>query len=612
MVKQLKDKLYLLKMRCGKKYSKKEAYKICIIYFLIGFVWVYFSDKTVDYIFNDRQTVLIINMYKGIFYVFLTALVLYYLIAKLLKKTDLAEQKLNESYDELSASNEELQAYVQQLTASEEELRSQYDQIVEYDQMIRSSEEQVRISESNFRNLFEHSSDSIFLLDNCEIINCNKAAIGMLGYESAESIIGRDPLDFTMETQPDGKNSKEELSIKMNQCIEKGKEHFEWWNHKANGELIPSDIVMTKIKSHNGDIIHAVCRDISERKEMEKRFYYLSYHDQLTGLYNRRFFDEELIRIDKPENYPLMITMADINGLKLVNDSFGHAMGDEYIKKAAKVLVEGVGAHEIVCRLAGDEFIIFSPRTDLNTMKATISHIKELAKQESINSVHLSISFGYCRKKSERESVQEVLKKAEDYMYKQKLLESPSMRGKTVNTIMATLLEKNPREEQHSHRVSQLCEKMGVALGMPEDEIKELKTVGLLHDIGKVAIEEGILNKAEKLSESEWEEIKKHPEIGYRILSTVNELSEMAEYVLAHHERWDGKGYPKGIKGEEIPIQSRIIAIADAYDAMVSERSYRKALSKEHAISELKKGAGSQFCKFCVNVFIENVVNEEE
>lgn len=149
---------------------------------------------------------------------------------------------------------------------------------------------------------------------------------------------------------------------------------------------------------------------------------------------------------------------------------------------------------------------------------------------------------------------------------------------------------------------------MGTALGLQEDEIKELRTVGMLHDIGKVAIEEGILNKNGKLVEKEWEEIKKHPEIGYRILSTVNELSEMADYVLAHHERWDGNGYPKGLKENEIPVQSRIIAIADAYDAMISERSYRHALPREYAISELVKGAGTQFCREYVYIFIDKVV----
>ena len=149
---------------------------------------------------------------------------------------------------------------------------------------------------------------------------------------------------------------------------------------------------------------------------------------------------------------------------------------------------------------------------------------------------------------------------------------------------------------------------MGEALGMTEHEIDEIKTVGLLHDIGKIAINENVLNKPGKLTDNEWKEIKRHPEIGYRILSTVNDMLEMAEYVLYHHERWDGKGYPKGLKEDEIPFVSRVIAISDAYDAMTSERSYRSALPEEVVIDELQKNAGIQFDPELVSVFIEKAL----
>jgi len=148
-------------------------------------------------------------------------------------------------------------------------------------------------------------------------------------------------------------------------------------------------------------------------------------------------------------------------------------------------------------------------------------------------------------------------------------------------------------------------------LGLCKEEIKEIENIGLLHDIGKIAIDEAILNKSDKLNDEEWEEIRKHPEIGYRILNAVNDMSEMSEYVLSHHERWDGGGYPKGLKGEEIPLKARIITIADTYDAMISDRAYRKALTEEVAVDEIKKNAGTQFDPQLARIFIENVLKKQ-
>jgi HD-GYP domain-containing protein (c-di-GMP phosphodiesterase class II) len=281
------------------------------------------------------------------------------------------------------------------------------------------------------------------------------------------------------------------------------------------------------------------------------------------------------------------------------------------IKAVAEVLTKGSRKTDIVFRLAGDEFVILLPNTDNEKVLAVMEQIKKIAAQTKVGQLDVSVSLGCDSRANIQENILEMIKRAEDHMYKRKLYDSPNMRGKTINTIITTLHERNKREELHSRRVSQLCEQMGEALGFSDDRVNELKTVGLLHDIGKIGIDESILNKNGNLSFEEWKEITKHPEIGYRILSTVNNMSEMAEFVLSHHERWDGKGYPQGLIGEQIPIQSRIIGIVDAYDAMVSERSYKKSLTKSEAIQELVANAGTQFNLEYVNVFVEKVLSKE-
>lgn len=352
-------------------------------------------------------------------------------------------------------------------------------------------------------------------------------------------------------------------------------------------------------------------QDITDRVKAEKELLHLSYHDQLTGLYNRRFFEEELPRLDIKSNLPLTIVMGDVNGLKLINDSLGHTQGDILLKEAANALTLACRENDIIARIGGDEFVLILPKTDSHSALQIVDRIKSILIFECKNSVDLSISFGYSTKTSEYDSILEVMADAENDMYRHKLSAKSSIRSQTIDMIMNTLFEKSNRESLHSMRVSKLCELIAVNMNLDKDEVNQIKIAGLLHDIGKIGVNEKILNKKNKLNDDEWNEIKKHPESGWRILSAVKEFSEVANYVLEHHERWDGRGYPKGLKEENISLQARIIVVADAYDAMTSLRSYQKGSSKEEAIKELKRCSGFQFDPKIVEVFIDKCVCSE-
>jgi diguanylate cyclase len=451
--------------------------------------------------------------------------------------------------------------------------------------------------------------DGVVTTDNeGRITSLNKATQEIIGWSSDEvkNMLFSDV--FKLKSEETGK----EVEDPILKVIQTGKV-IGLANHTIliNKQGIPIPIAdsAAPIKDENGQIFGVVMvfRDVSLDKEQREQILYLSYHDSLTGLYNRRFIEEEMKRLDTPSQLPLAVIMGDVNGLKLTNDVFSHEAGDKLLQKVSATLNENCRKGDIIARWGGDEFLILLPRTTLETAENMIQNMKTSFNEKSEGSLHISVSLGCAVKTEEDQGLQIILQEAEEWMYHQKLLEGKSYRNSIINTLLATLYEKSLETEEHAERLRGYCHTIGMKLNLSDKEMNELSLLALLHDIGKVGIQQSVLQKPGPLSPQEWEEMRRHPEIGYRIAQNTPELLIVAEYILSHHERWDGKGYPRGLDGTNIPLLCRILAVADAFDAMTSDRIYRKALSVKEAVAELSRNAGTQFDAEIVNLFIETI-----
>ena len=462
--------------------------------------------------------------------------------------------------------------------------------------------ERILESEAKYRQLFEMESDALFLIDNRtgEIYDANFAAVSLYGY-SRDELLRMKNTDLSAE--PDETRNASVRAISANTVQIPLRYH-----RKKDGTVFPVEIMATSLVWKGISVHIPAIRDITDKIEKRQRIEYLSFHDQLTGLYNRRFYEEELKRLSTDRNLPLTLVIADVNGLKLTNDAFGHAAGDNLLRKLASILKEVCRQDDIVARIGGDEFILLLPRTDAAEAERIIHRISQAILRQKKELVILSASFGWATQTAVGREMQDVFKEAEDNMYRNKLSESDSVRNNTIHLIVRTLNEKNAREEKHSSRVSEICRAIGRAMALNPHEINGLKTMGLLHDIGKIGIDEKVLNKEGELTAEEWREMKRHSEIGFRILGAVTDFSHLARAVLEHHERWDGSGYPKGLKEREICLEARILAVADAYDAMTQGRPYRKEMSPTDAVAELERQAGRQFDPMVVRLFVEKNV----
>ncbi len=339
--------------------------------------------------------------------------------------------------------------------------------------------------------------------------------------------------------------------------------------------------------------------DITEQKKRDAQISYLSEHDLLTGLHNRNFLEKQKARLGLSEHLPLSVMICDINGLRLVNDAFGFGQGDRLIVEVAELLKGCSREGDILGRTDGGEFLLLMPNTSEEEARKRKKAIRDtLERRDGVIRRPLpgmSLSMGYGTKETLSQSVDDAIRTAEEFLERRKLLNRDSAHHAIVASIMASLYAKSQETEEHGKRLARLSGMIGERLGLDARSMDDLQLLSILHDIGKIGVDDSILNKPAPLSPREWEQMRQHPHIGYRIAMSSPQLESIARYILHHHEAWDGTGYPLGLKGTEIPLMSRIIAVVDAFDAMTERRVYRKSISYQDALKELQRCAGTQF-----------------
>lgn len=564
--------------------AKAKSLKIVAIYLIFGCAWILGTDLLSNTIFNNIPEVYLAGMIKGLFYVFVTAIIIYLLIYPPFKKLVDSEMELQGINQELKESNQN------------------------YGRIYAELEEK----QSLLKSLIDSTEDWIFYKDAVGVyLGCNKAYEKHTGLPE-EALIGR-----TAREVFDSKTANRIQALDQKLVEELLPQKYEQSCLNPDGEEVIVEIIKTPFRDKNGKLLGIICvgRDITERNQREENIRFISRHDALTGLFNRVYFEEERDRIDSKENLPLSVIVCDVDGLKLVNDAFGHVAGDNLLIAAAEILNNACRENDMAIRTGGDEFAVLFPKTNTADIEKIFNEINNQSKNKKIQThdglQFISISMGHATKETEEKSLDEVILSAEEYMYRRKLLARKGSHSILLKSIKTTLHEKSYETQEHCSRMSQLARKLGHALEVPFQDLDILELAASLHDVGKISIDLSILQKTEKLTEQDWEVLKKHPEVGWRITQAIPELNPISDIILYHHERWDGTGYPRGLAGEEIPLMARIISIVDAYDAMIEERPYRKAMSKEDAISEILKMAGTQFDKVMAEIFVNQVLAED-
>jgi diguanylate cyclase (GGDEF)-like protein len=481
------------------------------------------------------------------------------------------------------------------------------------------TEEKLHAANQQLMDIIDFLPDATFVIDrDGKVIAWNRAIEEMTGVRK-EDILGQEDYAYAVPFYGEPRPILIDLIFLEDQYAELNYEFIERKESTIYGEALTPSVFNGKgaylwgkaspLFDSESNLIGAIesIRDITERKRTEKQLKYLSLHDPLTGLYNRTFFEDSMRRAGDGRFNPVGIIVCDVDGLKFINDTLGHDAGDSLLENAAAVIDSSFRRGDIVSRIGGDEFAILLIHSDEKNVESACNRIREAINKynEPGPEIPLSISLGFAVSTQADQGISELFKEADNNMYREKLHRSQSARSSIVQALLKALEARDFITEGHAVRLQEFVTILAEAIDLPKRNISDLNLLAKFHDIGKVGVSDNILFKPGSLNSEEAAEMRRHSEIGYRIAQSAPDLVPIAEWILKHHEWWNGKGYPIGLKGEDIPLECRILAIADAYDAMTNDRPYRKAMTHENAVRELNKFAGVQFDPYLVTKFVE-------
>lgn len=375
---------------------------------------------------------------------------------------------------------------------------------------------------------------------------------------------------------------------------------FEWYNPNEGGARVYQCNLTCLKDEKNRDIGHLL---IMKNLEVER--------DMLTQLYSKQSFYTRMGDVLKKGVYPVTVVVCNTNSIGIVNDVYGWMKGNEMLRRAADLLRDNLPKTAVLARLEDGDMAAGFTEVEQEYAIRLFENIREQYRADNDTGINADLEYGIVVLRDGAKTIEEALREASESMRTKKLMNETSRKSSLLDSLTQTLTESDYETEEHVERTKEMAVRLGRALHLTDADLGKLALLAVLHDIGKIAIPHAILLKPGKLTEQEWEVMKTHTEKGYRIASASQELQTIAEYILHHHERWDGTGYPGGLKGEEIPLLSRIITVVDSHDVMVHDRPYHKAMSREQAMEELLRCSGSQFDPHIVSVFLK-VIDQEE